>query len=130
MTPEQREEIAYQAVECASDPNGPIQWREVDDLILLMERLLSPEVCLCATILMPDGYIVRGHRHNDCISTLRGMTRYESTKSTDCTQGFLTSKGRFVDRVEGAKLQVNAGIVSACPELPYHNGELYSEDLY
>lgn len=45
-------------------------------------------------------------------------------------QGFLTSKGRFVNREEGCALQIAAGIASVDKELPYHNGELYSEDLY
>lgn len=98
----------------------------------MSEPVLSPqlEVCLCAAIQMPDGYIVRGHRHNDCIRTIGGIVRYMATKHGDCVQGFLTSRGRFTNRVDGANLQINAGIESKCEDYPYLNGELYSEDLY
>jgi hypothetical protein len=84
----------------------------------------QPEVCLCAAILYSDGYIVRGHRHHDCL-----RTAWDDLKRRERgTQGFLTSRGRFVNRDEGLQLQFAAGIESAAPS--GYRAELYSEDLY
>jgi hypothetical protein len=86
------------------------------------------ENCLCAAMLMPDGYIVRGHRHDDCIMTAAYYKRYSKGDLHQATPGFLTTTGRFVDRVEGAAVQKAAGIASV------HTGTftdfLFSEDLY
>ena len=49
------------------------------------------------------------------------------------TQGFVTSRNRFVNRVEALRLQKEAGIPSADPTSKngvYKYGDLYSEDLY
>ncbi len=89
------------------------------------------EVCICAAIQMLwDGYIVRGHRHNDCLRTAYGMPRYLLSERQLHEQGFVTSRGRFVGRREAAALQQAAGVVSKDLEHPYLNGECYSEDLY
>lgn len=81
---------------------------------------------------MHDGYIVRGHRHHDCIRTARSIPRYGNIKGLpDEKQGFITSKNRFVDRREGLNLQKKAGIPSAA--IKYgddYRSKLYSEDLY
>lgn len=87
-----------------------------------------PEVCLCAALLMADGYIFRGHRHDDCYLTLMGYKRYAKVDGHQATQGFLTSLGRFVSRVEAAELQQRAGIVS--PRTGGYAVSLTSEDLY
>ena len=42
------------------------------------------------------------------------------------TQGFVTSDGTFVDRVEGARIAIEAGQIKALKWPPY----LYSEDLW
>lgn len=89
----------------------------------------QPEVCLCAALQMPDGYIVRGHRHNDAMQTAGNIPRYKD-QVRGVPQGFVTSRGRFVDRTEGCKLQKAAGIESVDSGNAYLNGELYSEDLY
>lgn len=82
---------------------------------------------------MPDGYIVRGHRHMDCIRTARGIPRYMnidwSVHGED--QGFMTSQNRYVDRDEGLKIQLAAGIESAAKAHgDDYRGKLFSEDLY
>jgi len=74
------------------------------------------ELILCSAIIMPDGYIVRGHRHNDCIRTASGIEKYKGEK--DMIQGFLTSRGRFVVREEAYKIHFGK------------EGKLFSEDLY
>lgn len=85
------------------------------------------EVCICAAIVTREGEIVRGHRHDDAILTAGNMGLKPS--SLGDTQGFITSRNRFVDRAEAMQLQRAAG--KAQP-----NGEtlcgdlLFSEDLY
>jgi hypothetical protein len=91
----------------------------------------SPEICVCAAIRMPDGYIVRGHRHCHCIAAAYDMPRYR--ESWECPQGddqgFVTSRNRYVTREEGLALQLAAGIYSA-KDNSYHKRVLFSEDLY
>ena len=86
----------------------------------------AAETCLCAAIKLSDGYIVRGHRHNDCLRTAWDMKRIGDSRPE---QGFLTSHGRFVDREVARQLQEAAGIKSVAPD-GYRGTELYSEDLY
>lgn len=101
------------------------------------ERTTSPpeksEVCICAALLLDDGRVIRGHRHDDCIGTyakwrnagqdIPPMTRQEQ-------QGFVTSRGRFVDRTEGARLMRAACHYSQHTGLPFQHDLLFSEDLY
>lgn len=95
------------------------------------DPILPPEVCICAAIRMPDGYIVRGHRHAFCIHVACEMPRY--AENWECPykedQGFITSRNRYVTREEGLRLQKAAGIPSADPT-GYRARELFSEDLY
>jgi hypothetical protein len=77
------------------------------------------EVCLCAALQMPDGYIFRGHRHDDCYLTLGGCERYTKADGHQAKQGFLTSHGRFVSRSEAADMHADKGKTL-----------LFSEDLY
>ena len=80
---------------------------------------------------MKDGYIIRGHRHSDAIATMKGIPRYKDEWAFGEDQGFITSKNRYVNRIDGAKIQKAAGIKSKMPEgQEYLHGELYSEDLY
>jgi hypothetical protein len=89
------------------------------------------EVCVCAAIRMPDGYVVRGHRHADALRTAGRIPRYATVRLGEVTQGFYTTRERFVDRVEGLLLQTKAGRASADPTRGGAYGwQLYSEDLY
>jgi hypothetical protein len=87
-----------------------------------LTREQEGERCLCAAVLV-EGQIIRGHRHDDALQTAgkKGLTMSE------CVQGFLTSRGRFVDRREGMRLQVAARIASVTG---YRGDTLFSEDLY
>ncbi len=87
------------------------------------------EICICAAVKMPDGFIVRGHRHADCYHNLSGRPKYKKAIFHNTEEGFITSKNRFVSREEGRKLQDAAGIKSADPE-GYRGDTLFSEDLY
>jgi hypothetical protein len=73
------------------------------------------------------GIVICGYRHPSCMYTMIAITGKRSVE-TECgeyVQGFLTSKNRFVDRKEAAKIFVENGGV-----LLYSTNELYSEDLY
>jgi len=98
----------------------------------------EPEVCICSAIRLPDGRVIRGHRHDDCLHTAHkivtwngghepGEHHWKPTMGRD--QGFVTSRGRYVDRETALKLQLDAGLPSACPS-GYRSRELFSEDLY
>lgn len=91
------------------------------------------EVVICAAIRMPDGYIIRGHRHCHCIAAAYDMPRYSNSRCPQGDdQGFVTSLNRYVTREEGLALQKVAGISSADPRRggKYHVRQLFSEDLY
>jgi hypothetical protein len=95
------------------------------------------EICICAAIRLPDGRVIRGHRHGDCIRTAVELVNWnggvdpgDHWDPSMCTdQGFITSKNRYVGREEGLELQLAAGIPSACAR-GYSTGKLFSEDLY
>ena len=85
------------------------------------------EIVICAAVKTTDGIAVRGHRHGDCIRTIITMGKKVS-KSID-SQGFITSRNRYVTREIGRKLQDKAKIKSVDPE-GYRGTTLFSEDLY
>jgi len=85
------------------------------------------EICICAAVKATNGTVVRGHRHGDCIKTIVSMGLKPSRSAN--SQGFVTSKNRYVNRAQGRKLQDAAGIPSSDPE-GYRGKTLFSEDLY
>ena len=89
------------------------------------------EICICAAIRLPSGRIVRGHRHPHCLEAAGGMSYKDTTAEQIrlAEQGFVTSRNRFVDRVEGRRLQEAAGVPSAALG-GYRLDMLFSEDLY
>lgn len=98
----------------------------------------TPEVCICAAVKLPDGRVIRGHRHADCLETAHRMVTWNGGvepgehhwhASHGRDQGFVTSRGRYVGREEGLRLQLAASVPSACPS-GYRSRELFSEDLY
>jgi hypothetical protein len=99
---------------------------------IIITMLMDSEIVICAAIQGPDGYVVLGHRHTDCIRTMTFMPRYKDKKRPwEGEQGFVTSKNRFVGRLEACRLQIDAGIASVLPlDQAFYGGELYSEDLY
>lgn len=109
------------------------------------------EKVLCAACYFPDGnvyshqprnidngFVVCGWRHHNCISLADLCVKGSPPKTDDDVygptkhiryrnmevQGFLTSKGNFVDRTEAAVLAYSAG------QIADKKDELYSEDLY
>lgn len=102
----------------------------------------AQEVCICAAIRLPDGRIIRGHRHGDCIRTAMELidhrhsiglepVPYEALRADmdGRSQGFITSRNRYVGREEAMRLQRAAGVESADPD-GYRGDTLFSEDLY
>lgn len=80
------------------------------------------------------GIVVCGHRHGHCIDIVKTLSGLRTVKISsdgvgETTQGFMTSKDRFVDRLEALEIAVKAGQI-------YRNFAsnpligLFSEDLY
>ena len=87
----------------------------------------GPEICVCAAIRLDDGRIIRGHRHDDCIQTaIKWQNAGQPIEPATATQGFYTTRERFVDRTEGMTLQINAGRFKERVGVQI----LFSEDLY
>lgn len=97
----------------------------------------STEHILCSAIWFDDGeqhahmpvniksgYVVCGMRHGNCFSTAYALCKDRSYIKYEKEQGFLTSKNRFVDRLEAAKLAFYAGQIKQITHI------LYSENLW
>ncbi len=72
------------------------------------------------------GFVLCGFRHHNCIDVLhvfKNEKEYDNVNFT-FTPGFLTSKERFVDRKEGAKIAYEAKQIFKKISI------LFSEDLY
>lgn len=94
-----------------------------------MNEATVPEICVCSAILATTGEVITGRRHDDCLKELRRQGLKKKAGPSRFIQGFVTSTGRYVDRLEAFQLQKAAGIPSASE---YREGlqELFSEDLY
>jgi hypothetical protein len=86
-----------------------------------------PEIVICAAVLTEEGKVFRGHRHHDAMHAA-GAAGYRVKRNGDDGQGFITLRNRFVDRDEGLRLQLAAGIQSAA--IDGYRRMLFSEDLY
>lgn len=91
---------------------------------MYMEHL---EICICSAMKTTEGKVYRGHRHGDCVKAIAG--RNLKVSPLPSSQGFITSRNRYVTREEGRILQDKAGIKSVDPS-GYKGKTLYSEDLY
>ncbi len=102
-----------------------IRW--VDTELSDSQPISDSEICICAAIILDDGRIIRGHRHDDCIQTASKWKKagQDIGKLSMEQQGFYTSKERFVDREEGLRIQRAAG-----RNLEILGSVLTSEDLY
>lgn len=113
---------------------------EIERLKLALEKGQEPEIVICSAVRLPDGRLIRGHRHGDCLKTahelviyqkLHGYSDLEWSNLHGDDQGFITSKNRYVDRQEGMRLQKAAGIESKSSDGKGYRGDtLFSEDLY
>lgn len=105
----------------------PIELCILDLATKIDEAIRDKEICICAAVKTTDGDIIRGHRHGDCFYAIVRMGKEISPEVN--SQGFVTSKNRYVDREDGARLQREAGVISVWTKAPIKN-TLFSEDLY
>jgi hypothetical protein len=105
----------------------------------------KPEYILCAANHYDDGekydhqprnitqgFVVAGRRHHNCITTFAIMARWkdpEKMQRVPCVQGFLTSKDRFLNRVEARQLAISCGQLTGEDDRNVH-GIIMSEDLW
>lgn len=118
---------------------------EFEYLVASHER---PERVLCAAIYVDTGkpeerrshaypatgLVFSGWRHGDCFTTMNAWAAGLTPEEREAVgeeqlhgrhQGFITSKGRYVDRAEALLIAQAAGQVR-----PERQGDLWSEDLY
>lgn len=86
------------------------------------EKIVSAAICI-------DGFIITQPppaRHHNLLRVAHEWGGRELTQNDRALQGFLTNRGRYVDRIEGARIAL------AAQQLEQTNwGEdLYSEDLW
>jgi hypothetical protein len=91
------------------------------------------ERILCAAIQVRRGtgatIVLAGHRHHNCIHAYADLLPPDARgRVGQDDQGFLTSRGRFVDRAEGWSIAEAAGQIIERPH--QRPGMLFSEDLY
>jgi hypothetical protein len=73
-----------------------------------------------------EGVVLCGYRHCNIIGQLHSLVDGDDIEMRESEQGFLTSKNRFVDRIEGARIALASNQIE---KLKY-GSKLYSEDLY
>lgn len=83
---------------------------------------MSDERILHAAVKTESGQIIFGKQHADCFAKAHYMNIKMSKKRED--QGFLTSNGRYVDRVKGAQIAFDSG------QTDRHEKILFSENLW
>jgi hypothetical protein len=90
---------------------------------------ITNEYILCAAICNPNekdmaGYplIYCGHRHFNV------LWQSDKVSRNPYHQGFLTNKGRFVNRVDALQIALKANQILDLNEI--HGNVLFSEDLY
>lgn len=86
-----------------------------------------PDLIVAAAVSTPYGIITRERpaRHGDLWGLLpRGL----ASNDPDCIHGFLTSRGRFVNRKEAGDLVLATG--QGAPSTRITTGHLFSEDLW
>lgn len=85
------------------------------------------EVPACAALHFGNGLIAAGRRHDEIIRA----THEAGLSPKLAVQGFMTNRGRFVDRREAMLLALKADMPSAySSDGKLHGKDLFSEDLY
>lgn len=75
-----------------------------------------------------EGYVICGRRHHNCFATLSVTLGNGNYDKSAITQGFVTSKDRFVDRKFALKIALDYHQVDF--DSLTSTKELYSEDLW
>ena len=105
-----------------SDVGGFLSIAQALTQLNAIDKKVDKEICICAAIICEDGTIIRGHRHGDCFKATEKMIGRGFG-----SQGFITSKNRYVTRKEGAELHKD--MISVWTNKPIKD-PLCSEDLY
>lgn len=87
----------------------------------------STEYILCAAIKIDvdnEPIVISGYRHGDCFNIIHKL--YPNKYINQDEQGFLTSSGRFVDRIEAKKIAKQADQLIRDSAF----SSLISEDIY
>ncbi len=87
----------------------------------MSERIAAAAIQFGATISLPPPA-----RHHTIIGTMDAQMSIDGAVATPQAQGFITDKGRFVNRVEAFYLAHAAGQITSATNGP----QLYSEDLW
>ena len=79
---------------------------------------------------MADGSIIRGHRHHDCIRTVREIPGLKEIQLFE--QGFMNSDNQFTSREDARIIEETRRINEKDESRPpfTHDPQLFSEDLY
>jgi hypothetical protein len=80
------------------------------------------EVIKHAAVKSVDGWIFIGKNHGDCFHKAHHIKIKLCSKEK--SQGFVTSLGRYVDRVEGGEIAFKSG------QIDKETNMLYSEDIW
>ena len=143
------EQIQKRMKEWSTDEEYPgklneyLGWTEEDfERYIILRVVPEQETVICSAIKLPDGRIIRGHRHGDCMRTARELINHRHSIGLEegdfdqvelrfgpDSQGFITSQNRYVGREEAFRIQHAACIPSACKS-GYRRKDLFSEDLY
>lgn len=94
----------------------------VEEALQGIEMSEETEVIKHAAVIAKDGRFLMGKSHADCFHQAKNIG-VETHSNANC-QGFISSKGRFLDRKEAAVVAVEAGQVRNGIEI------LFSEDLW
>lgn len=86
-----------------------------------MERILCAAV---KTVVNDETIIISGYRHGDCFNIVHKLCPNKYINQDE--QGFLTSSGRFVDRLEAKKIAKQANQLIRDSIF----SKLISEDIY
>lgn len=87
-----------------------------------MDKILCAAICDPKDVDMAGKPLIYcGHRHNNI------LWQGEHVSRNPYHQGFLTQKGRFVDREVAGKIAIESGQIK---ELQFSDTDLFSEDLY
>lgn len=100
---------------------------------------MKPESLICSAIHYDDGkiyvhqpkniktgFVVAGRRHHNCIMTMHILSGKSSSHFLEHTQGFITSRDRFLNRQAAYSLAVEAHQIIGDEK----ENTLFSEDLY
>ena len=74
-----------------------------------------------------SGIVFTGFRHLQIVRQVNYLFGKPLSQVGEYIEGFLTTKNRFVNREEGAKIAINSKQIE---KLKYNKYKLFSEDLY